>query len=1147
MPLNSSSVIKIVDLLCEGPIQDLDGGQEGIFLNETQIHKGDFYNFGKQNVGAEFVNGGQTQSRLTQFADGVSNIVSVNNEIGKNYEEQTNENNEVISRHYGQGRDVRTINDLEVKEFQLLFTIPRLYCTSMEGLSKGQLFSATIMVDISVQEQGGAYNIVGSKKITGIALSNYQFITPKYQLPGKGPWNIKVRKYYNINLPSDGEQLFEVQYHDFQDVPDNTPLANGRANQVFWTSIIEHQPLRLNYRYSAMVGLDLSTVQFTSLPNRAYKIKGKQIFVPSNAVVREDGSLDLQGSFDGQIKFAYSSCPVCCFRDMLINPRYGAGIEEEHASWVDLYPLIQYANQLVTNPDGSVEPRFSCNVVIGGQASAFNVLKDLASVFRGMLYWQANGIQVSGDHGNLDGTDVAPVHLYSNSNVIGGSFNYSGSSLRTRSTSIRVRYNDPDNFYKPNVVVVEDPDLISKYGYQVKEIVGFGVTSKYQAQRLGRWMMASEELDGEVVSFTTGLQGAVVLPGQVFAVADEMRAGVRLSGRIASSTGTTITIDEAITLPGTSQTLTCTMPDGSVETTNIVGISGRVINIAPVFSTTPLPQSVYSIQSNTVEHQKFRCIAITDSGEGQFSITGVEFNDSVYSRADSGGDLAFRDISVFNETPNQPANVSLSAREIRVNNNTVNRVIASWERGTNAVSASFEVRYKVGSGNNYSTATTNGTTFEIDSVPVGSEVTFEIRSVSALDSSRKSGWVAQSFFVPYEGLNPTAGEGEDAVIIPPTPVDVTIQATGADQAILRWDIPSTSQNTDEFTAVIRHASQTDGTGEWANSTLLRRVKARTNYALLPLIEGEYLVKFENNQAQRSSIARSAVLDLPNPVPRLSVQIRREDLDAPKFQGQKVDVFYSAGSDGLILDGDQRFDDVPDVDELTDFDFFGNLLSSGRYYFNNVLDLGGKFNVLFERKLSAKGLYPSDTLDKRNELIDRWSDFDGGIADDTSVDLYFRTSDQPTTDDQLLLENGDFFLLEDDNMIQMESSISFGPWVPMESGRYSGRQFQFKAELQSFHSDQSPLVEELGYVMQMESRTESSATIASGAAAKAVTFANAFYQEPNVGITAFNLATGDYYEVTSTSRTGFTVTFYNSSATAVDRNFQYQAVGYGTEQ
>jgi len=84
-------------------------------------------------------------------------------------------------------------------------------------------------------------------------------------------------------------------------------------------------------------------------------------------------------------------------------------------------------------------------------------------------------------------------------------------------------------------------------------------------------------------------------------------------------------------------------------------------------------------------------------------------------------------------------------------------------------------------------------------------------------------------------------------------------------------------------------------------------------------------------------------------------------------------------------------------------------------------------------------------------------------------------------------------------------------------------------------------------MQLESRTESSATIASGAGAKAVTFTNAFYQEPNIGITAFNLASGDYYEVTSATRTGFTVTFKNSSNSAIDRNFQYQAVGYGTEQ
>ncbi|NBT50307.1 MAG: host specificity protein J [Marivivens sp.] len=1097
MPLNSTSVIKIVDLLCEGPIEAIENGQEGIFLDETPMRNGDFYNFGKQNVSAEFVNGGKTQSRLTQFEDGVSNIVSVNAEIGENYREDTNEFNEVVSRHYGQGRDVRTITDLEVKEFQLLFTVPRLFSTAMEGLSRGQIFDARIKIDVSVQSQGSAFNVVYNKTISGVALSDYQFITPRLQLSGTGPWNIRVRKYPD---PADqSEASFEVKFDDFEKIPKNTPLANGRGNQIIWTSIVEHQPLRLNYRYSALVGMDISTVQFNSLPRRAYKIKGKQVFVPQNAVMRDDGSLDLQGSFNGQVKFEFSSCPVCCFRDMLVNPRYGAGdfIDEANVSWVDLYPLIQYANQLVTNPDGTQEPRFSCNVVIGGQASAFNVLQDLASVFRGMLYWQANTIQATADHGNLDGTDVAPVHLYSNSNVINGAFNYSGSSLKTRSTSIRVRYNDPDNFYKPNVVVVEDPDLISKYGYQVKEIVGFGVTSKYQAQRLGRWMMASEELDGEVISFSTGLQGAVVSPGQVFAVADEMRAGARLSGRVSSATTTAITTDQTITLSGSGLKLTC------------------------------------------------RCISVTDGGEGQYAITGVEFNDSIYNTADTGGDLIFRDITLFNDVPVVPANLQLTGREVRVNNNTVNRIIASWERGTNAATVSYEVRYRVSSGN-FVTAQVNGTTYEIDNIPSGTELFFEIRAVSGIDSSKKSPYVSQSFFVPYEGVN-AVGTGEDAVIIPPPPIDVTIQATGSDQVILRWDIPGTNQNTDEFIAVIRHAPQTDGTGEWANSTLLRRVKARTNYALLPLIEGEYLVKFENNQAQRSSIARSAVLDLPNPIPRLSIETRREDLDVPSFQGDKVDVFYNSEYDGLILDGDQRFDDVVDVDALSDFDFIGDLLSSGRYYFNNVLDLGGVFNVLFERNLSVRGLYPANAIDKRNELIDRWTDFDGALADDTTANVFFRTSDQATTDEELLLEDADFFLLEDGNKIQMESDIDFGPWIPMESGRYSGRQFQFKVELQSFHSDQTPLIEELGYVMQLESRTESSATIASGAAAKAVTFTNAFYQEPNVGITAFNLATGDYYEVTSTSRTGFTVTFYNSSNTAVDRNFQYQAVGYGTEQ
>ena len=158
-----------------------------------------------------------------------------------------------------------------------------------------------------------------------------------------------------------------------------------------------------------------------------------------------------------------------------------------------------------------------------------------------MAYWSSNTIQLTADHGNLDGTDISPVHIYSNSSVIGGLFNYSGTSLKTRSTCIKVTYNDPDNFYKPNFTLIEDQSLINKYGYQLKEITACGCTSKWQAQRLGRWMMTAEEIEQEVVTFSVGLEGVAVFPGQVFAVAAQVRHRARWSGRVVSATTTAIT------------------------------------------------------------------------------------------------------------------------------------------------------------------------------------------------------------------------------------------------------------------------------------------------------------------------------------------------------------------------------------------------------------------------------------------------------------------------------------------------------------------------------------------------------------------------------------------------------------------------------
>tara|TARA_R100000353_G_scaffold3746_1_gene5776 strand:- start:1599 stop:2741 length:1143 start_codon:yes stop_codon:yes gene_type:complete len=376
----------------------------------------------------------------------------------------------------------------------------------------------------------------------------------------------------------------------------------------------------------------------------------------------------------------------------------------------------------------------------------------------------------------------------------------------------------------------------------------------------------------------------------------------------------------------------------------------------------------------------------------------------------------------------------------------------------------------------------------------------------------------------------------------------TIQATTKNEVIFKWKIPDTfTGNKNELVAIIRHSSATDGTAVWPDSTFLREVQANTDYVILPLINGTYMVKFKDSEENKSEQAGLAVINLPDDLPKLVHITRREDTDSPPFQGQQNDIFYSSDNDALVLNTDGFIDDKSDFDEgyADSIDFGGQLFSTGEYFFKDKVDLGGIFTVEIKRLLKTRGLYPNNTIDSHFTNIDEWTDFDGDLPDETNCILSFRKSNDAPSDDEIKDENDEFILLEDGNKFSQEDSQVYGDFVPLENGRFTGRVFQFKAELSSEYTDQTPLVDELGFVMQFENRTESAST-SSGAGAKAVTYDKAFFQTPKLTITASNMATGDYHVISSQTRTGFTVTFFNSSNTAIDRTFSYQANGFGAE-
>jgi len=767
MSLNSTSVIKIVDLLCEGQIEAIVGGKKGIFLNETAIqdNKGNF-NFEKKDVKYILRRGTRNQKQLEDHKKANSNVIDISQEIGSNYSEKLNANNLVRKRDYGEGEIIQQISDPDTDSFQILFTIPSLFCTGMEGVARGQLFNAKVKIKIFVKARNTSYIAVQDLDVEGISTSNYQVKSKIINLReiakndnAKPPFFIKVKKI------TKEETDYEVRFPKFETINKKTPLENTRANRVIFTSLIERQEIRTAYPYTACVALSLSTETFSSLPSRAYLVKGTLVKIPSNASVQQNGRLKFEGSFDGSLKKGrfFTTCPVCIFYDLLTNKRYGCGefLDTSNLNWVDLYELSRYSNQLVDTPDGK-EARFAINTVIGNQADAYNVLQNLASIFRGMTYWGSNTVNLIADHGNLDGSDIDPVHLYTNSNVIDGAFSYSGSSLKTRSTSIQVTYNDPDNFYKPNVVVVEDYDLIEKYGYNIKQIVAFGCSSKYQAQRMGQWVLNSEKLDGHIVSFSTGLDGIAVLPSQVFAVADEMRAGIRLSGRILSVDSTTKftpdqNFDTYVGGNGDKFEVSVTLSDGTVETQKISGIntSGR-ITVQNAFSSAPLAGAVYTLENktnNSVLNQKFRCIDIKDNNNSTYTITGLEFNDSIYAVSDNTKNnkakLDYQDVTAFNNKPTKPENLEVTSVRIQLQNSSTNRVRFSWSRGLNGSNVNFTVRFNRGNG--FKTRRNiDETSFELDNVKTGTVVKFRVRaeSIDAIGSKHSAYAVANDFLVP---------------------------------------------------------------------------------------------------------------------------------------------------------------------------------------------------------------------------------------------------------------------------------------------------------------------------------------------------------------------------------------------------------------
>ena len=346
-------------------------------------------------------------------------------------------------------------------------------------------------------------------------------------------------------------------------------VQSGGVNSV--TGIITE---KVNYPYTSIATVSFNASQFDNTPTRTYDAYGLKVKIPSNYTPRERKlpTLDTgfynvddlyEGIWDGtfQEEKVYTDNPAWVFYDILINNRYGVGqyVRPSDIDKWSLYKIARYCDELVPDGKGGFEPRFRANVYLAKATDVYKVLKDMATIFRGILYWGDGKLFPVIDDKKY------PVYTFNRANVKDGSFNYESTAAKTRTNQMIVQWNNPDANYRLEPLIVEDrPNIIESGKINQEEVTAFGCTSPGQAIRYGRWKLWTAINQTQIVEFTTAYNAAFLSPGDIINIQDNHDYSLQYSGRVKSATTNTLNVDRVVDETASSGQVYVVIPESKV-------------------------------------------------------------------------------------------------------------------------------------------------------------------------------------------------------------------------------------------------------------------------------------------------------------------------------------------------------------------------------------------------------------------------------------------------------------------------------------------------------------------------------------------------------------------------------------------------------
>lgn len=893
--------------------------------------------------------------------------------------------------------------------------------------------------------------------ITGKTTSTYQ---RSYRIPlsGSPPWDIRVRRV----------------------TPDSVSVA--LRNKTYWDGYTELIETKFRYPNSALVAVSVDSSQFSSVPVRGYDVKLLRVKIPSNY---DPVTRVYTGIWDGTFVVAWTDNPAWCFYDLLTNARYGLG-RFLSAAQVDkwgLYQIGQYCDEFVPNGFGFYEPRFTCNLYLQTRQEAFRVLTQLASVFRGMVYW-AGGVVTAVQDAPAD-----PVMLFTEANVVDGLFTYSGSSRHARHTVALVSWNDPEDGYKLRPEYVEDAEGIAAYGVMQTEVVAVGCASRGQARRVGEWLLYAERHETETATFRTGHDAAYVRPGQIVAVQDQHRAGVRYGGRVVSSTTSSLTIDQAITISaGQVYTVQVVLPDGTLVTKTLTNAPGSsaTLTLSTNFSTQPVVGAVWVVTSTVVAPRLYRVLAIAETGRHQYEVTALLHNPSKYAAIDQDRRLETPNYSMISVVPVAPRNVTISESLAIVAGAVTVVVTVEWEAVERATQ--YRVSYRRNSGNYVSLPRTLAPSVDIVPALPGY---YEVR-VTASNVLGKSSPPA------------TASRQIYGKALPPSDVTGFVVARTSDTLQFSWAAVS---DLDLASYEIRYGTS------WASAVRVRQTRD-TQTTVVTARGGTYLLKALDTTGNYS--LNAAVIIAAS---HAEINVVVSDNDAPDWAGVKAQTVVTPT--GLTLAGSLAW---------------SSLTQPWTSYTQSWIQSSQPYST---------GTYDTVPIDLGQAMTSRVEILPTVVQDNVTGQAWDDLT-QPWTSSTAPWAGTPEVVAVSYEMALSQDAVAWSSWQTYQAGHYLARAYKFRVTL-STSDPQSylPRLTSLLVTVDVPDRVLHFEDLATSAGGTTISFSPAFVNVQTVTGTIQSGAIGDTFRVTGKTNSQATITVYDSAGAAKAGLVDVDVFGYGS--